>query len=836
MPYTEHGEKERDHSPPGQHLPGDVNSAYNAIMRDKFHGEDSEENQSQAMAIAWAQHNKKHKDSAANETINGITPKEDQSFKCPHCEAVLQSNIGYELCPYCGMTINSKESSVRHLSVTEGEFESLLREWIESGLMESEQGGYNSTSTYAEAGVLTYNKGLEVRLNDGSAFQITIVQSEYGENDEDEDEGEESYYSKKSAWRTRQWQCPECGEWDYEGLGSGGHGRPWHDCKNCGYSEKSPTNIEQRFAPLDWDEDEQGAYDYDDWYDREGNPHVDKRLSKYQIIAIEDDFNPWWGDRVVNDAEREKADRRQDKVEAEQFQRGIDEQIPDSSPGDVIAAYRDGTIVLDDGITTYNPERARRFIEQGGTYQDDNPHHANYKVIALGEMQQPSGVGATQTTGLTDGLPKPNQEEGEELSTDAGKNSFEQNVALETWVNFAVDMLNRSTDEQQILAQLAHDGCPDPQGVLERAKKQPFDNTPVEGAEDPFEVPFKEDGYDEQQESVERQPPVTQSVASWQPDPRRIYRTSDKITLDDLGGPIGEADKPKDADMSILQDVDGPSDEDQAELFDTDDPDKTDNSTPPIKFKEKVEVQEVKDYPKSSKVHIKNTSWRGIVLDQYEDLWGQKLAKVALSDGGTVTVAPSQLEVDDPLAANDPVSDIQTFIDNLPVVEPTRPSIMSHITNLEMVRRACRANISKVGFSDQLKLEEFDRKAQVEISHLKEAFSNTTNDFDSEYLASLPRYQSGDGSRQQDDAFNSRLNERAAIFVSELPLEVRQDAGQLAFAAARFADKNNGNIPAFVTAAQHWAKDWEKPWEKKDEDEDNEDNGDNHDENTETKE
>jgi len=34
----------------------------------------------------------------------------------------------------------------------------------------------------------------------------------------------------------------------------------------------------------------------------------------------------------------------------------------DWSAGDVIAAYEDGTIVLDDGITTWNPIRARAFL------------------------------------------------------------------------------------------------------------------------------------------------------------------------------------------------------------------------------------------------------------------------------------------------------------------------------------------------------------------------------------------------------------------------------------------------------------------------------------------
>lgn len=37
-------------------------------------------------------------------------------------------------------------------------------------------------------------------------------------------------------------------------------------------------------------------------------------------------------------------------------------QYPDDSPGDVIAAEADGTIVLDDAITTWNPLRALAFL------------------------------------------------------------------------------------------------------------------------------------------------------------------------------------------------------------------------------------------------------------------------------------------------------------------------------------------------------------------------------------------------------------------------------------------------------------------------------------------
>ncbi len=37
-------------------------------------------------------------------------------------------------------------------------------------------------------------------------------------------------------------------------------------------------------------------------------------------------------------------------------------RYPDDSPGDVITAYADGSILLDDGILTWNPLRALEWI------------------------------------------------------------------------------------------------------------------------------------------------------------------------------------------------------------------------------------------------------------------------------------------------------------------------------------------------------------------------------------------------------------------------------------------------------------------------------------------
>lgn len=46
-------------------------------------------------------------------------------------------------------------------------------------------------------------------------------------------------------------------------------------------------------------------------------------------------------------------------------------QKRDWSIGDVIAAYVGGTIVLDDGITTWNDIRAREFFDKYGYYARD---------------------------------------------------------------------------------------------------------------------------------------------------------------------------------------------------------------------------------------------------------------------------------------------------------------------------------------------------------------------------------------------------------------------------------------------------------------------------------
>lgn len=77
--------------------------------------------------------------------------------------------------------------------------------------------------------------------------------------------------------------------------------------------------------------------------------HEVERFAFVRGDAIPDDTGGWVH---YSDWEAMKGERDRAKAEKE----------PDVSVGDVIAAAPDGTIVLDDGITTWNPSRAVAFL------------------------------------------------------------------------------------------------------------------------------------------------------------------------------------------------------------------------------------------------------------------------------------------------------------------------------------------------------------------------------------------------------------------------------------------------------------------------------------------
>lgn len=101
--------------------------------------------------------------------------------------------------------------------MTEKKFETALM----NALYELEPGSSNypfpdgsevrDVNTFSGAGVLTRNKGLVVRLQNGDEFQLTIVQSNRSDREEEDDEEEEC--------------CPNCGRGNYNER---------RGC-NCGY-------------------------------------------------------------------------------------------------------------------------------------------------------------------------------------------------------------------------------------------------------------------------------------------------------------------------------------------------------------------------------------------------------------------------------------------------------------------------------------------------------------------------------------------------------------------------------------------------------------------------
>jgi hypothetical protein len=73
-----------------------------------------------------------------------------------------------------------------------------------------------------------------------------------------------------------------------------------------------------------------------------------------------------------------------------------DGRYPDDSPGDVIAASFDGTIFLDDGITTWNPLRALAFLAGLDPEQQPPDDHV-HPDIASGESWSLAEVEAELT-------------------------------------------------------------------------------------------------------------------------------------------------------------------------------------------------------------------------------------------------------------------------------------------------------------------------------------------------------------------------------------------------------------------------------------------------------
>jgi len=511
---------------------------------------------------------------------------------------------------------------------------------------------------------------------------------------------------------------------------------------------------------------------------------------------------------------------------------------------------------------------------------------SKWHVVALGEMQQPGGVGAADYNPVLDGANPDDPPQ-----SDTSQNSFEQDVALETWVNAAVDMLNRGEPEEAILAQLAHDGCPNPQEILQRAQEQPLgEEKPIsdEIGQDPFNAPPSADAPSGQMESVSQQPPVLGSMVKEAPGKEHMKGVSDKrnrqyehvLESCKESHPEWDEDRCKEYAARTVNKTRSEKGETKSaagyweqqgvetsgapEVGDTytfqpegttlyvqavtpDGVSVTESGMDPQEAKH-LSMEEFlgmvgegtlikdegpldpdtditnPDYPLfeagdtgsggaggrfAQKVRIANTSMTGTVIDRYEDTWGQGLVMVALDDGGTVTVAPTAVEEVDAESAPHPVSQIQEFIDSMEPVQPTRPHIEARIANLRLVRKACQSAVSRLGFSDQVKVASIDSDAQAEIAALEDFLGAVASQSDVAYLSGLQTYRThglelpGVKRASLQGTFAA---EQPAIFVAELDEAVSRDPEATAYAAARHAQANNLNIPEFVAAAEDHRK------------------------------
>lgn len=386
---------------------------------------------------------------------------------------------------------------------------------------------------------------------------------------------------------------------------------------------------------------------------------------------------------------------------------------------------------------------------QPGVVSSDMSVTSKWSVVALGELQQPGGVGAT--TGYNPVTDGPNPEGPE---ADNASNSPEQEVAMQTWVNVAVDMLNRGELPEAVVAKLAHDGCPNPEEILQRAQQQPMEEPhPVSDSigQDPFQAPPPADQTGEMQ-GLSNQPPTLASNAN------------------ETGGPIGEPADSASTDNTDgdLMKIDNLGDSEKPGLFDVDKEDGADNHVEPIEDPKEVKKQDSKSV-RSNRVRIAGTTMTGYELDRWEGMWGDGQVKIALDDGGTINVSPDAIEPADEETLDHPVSEIQAFIDNMPAVEPSRPFIEARLANLELVRRACRSHISKVSLSDQVKLQEMDTRAEEETALLKEALTNLAEEHEVAYFAKQPRFEINAwnlGSPQTKE-WQGRPREAGAIWASE---------------------------------------------------------------------
>ncbi len=244
---------------------------------------------------------------------------------------------------------------------------------------------------------------------------------------------------------------------------------------------------------------------------------------------------------------------------------------------------------------------------------------------------------------------------------DNAQNSIEQEVATETWVDHALDLMSRGAMQQEVVAKLAHDGCPDPEAVYARAVEQQAQQS-NEFNSGPDEATPMAPG-DQEYQTQSDMPMGSGVMASVYTHPEQPEPNMGVQGVDDLKRQIMEAETAGDQ----------------------------------LKAQELRERLKTMWHGYTGSVKVANFvgTFRGMELDN----WGRLIVAVDTENG------PMQLDGEqaEPVAdkSADEVSEIQQFIDSIPEVEPNDlTSVASRIEKLQEARTMVIAALGRASEAD----------------------------------------------------------------------------------------------------------------------------------------
>jgi len=350
---------------------------------------------------------------------------------------------------------------------------------------------------------------------------------------------------------------------------------------------------------------------------------------------------------------------------------------------------------------------------------------------------------------------------------DNATNSVEQEVATETWVDHALDMLTRGANQQEIVAKLAHDGCPDPEAAYQRA----LEHQSTESNEFDPEVEDPAAAPEIQQDSEFSMPPqgLTANVGDGLDQYRHTYPEQPEQNqgvqgVEDLKAKLMQAEQEGDT----------------------------------------VMAQQLRDQLRTmwqgytGKVRVANFegTFRGMDYDE----WGRLVVAVDTPHG----VQQLNGEIAEPVSdESDEVSEIQQFIDSIPEAKPN--DIATVASRIEHLQEARKRIVAALGRADDESLPYLVKMREATAGAIRELTSNAegiVTASEREYLSSQSGYEVGavvaaNGSvggfdspdldpaiaqmTEESASYNpvKAAREDAAILVAELPDLMVHDAAAI---------------------------------------------------------